>query len=99
MIAPSETARTSWPCPFARLWGDDKVDRHCRGDACPMWRWVPLNADDPAFKAAISKKMKDLGGSPVHHKAAVAWVMENRETLGLPTMPTHGYCGAGGKPE
>lgn len=99
MIAPADTARTEWDCPFSRLWGQEKVDRHCRGDTCPMWRWVPLSADAPEFKAAVAQKLKDLGGGPVNHKPAVAWVMENREALGLPAKPTHGYCGAGGKPE
>ena len=45
----------------------------------------------------MSARVKELGGSPVYHKQAVAYVMENRESLGLPSKPTHGFCGLGGR--
>jgi hypothetical protein len=35
-------------------------------------------------------------GDALKHKEAVAFVMANREALGLPTKPTHGFCGLGG---
>ena len=98
MIASPDTARAEWPCPLSRLWGEDTVNPRCRGDACPLWRWVPLDANDPAFKAAVGAKMKELGGGPGYHKQAVAYVMENRAALGLPERPTDGFCGMGGRP-
>ena len=97
MIATLEQARASWQCPVSRLWASEVVQPRCRGDACPLWRWEPLSADDPKFKAAVSARVKELGGSPVYHKQAVAYVMENRESLGLPSKPTHGFCGLGGR--
>lgn len=98
MRATPDEARATWPCPVARLWGEGTVNPNCRADACPVWRWVPLDARAPAFQAAVKDRMKELGGKPGHHGLAVAWVMENREALGLPTKPTHGFCGLGGKP-
>ena len=98
MIDTPNTARAEWPCPVARLWGFEKVNPKCRGDACPVWRWEPLSAADPAFKAmvqrAISGEFSD--GKRQHHATAVKWVMENREELGLPVRSTHGRCGLGG---
>lgn len=97
MRATPDTARAAWPCPVARIWGDEKVNPHCRGDACPAWRWQPLDASDPAFQKAITERVRELGGKPSQHAIAVKWVMENREALGLPTAPTHGFCGLGGR--
>ena len=97
MIASVEHAKASWQCPVARLWASDVVHARCKGDACPLWRWEPLNADDPVFKAAVAAKIKELGGSPGYHKQAVAHVMANREALGLPVRPTQGFCGLGGR--
>lgn len=99
MIAPPDTARAEWPCPVARLWGDEKVNPRCRGEACPVWRWQPLLAKDPGFVEAIRRAMRGEfnNGKPWTHPVAVKWVMENREALGLPTAPTHGRCGLGGE--
>lgn len=98
MIAAPELARAAWRCPVARLWGQKEVDAQCRGDACPLWRWVPLSANDADLKAAIAARLKDIGGGPLKHKDAVAWVMDHREDLGLPLAPSEGFCGLGGKP-
>ena len=68
----------------------------CNAEKCAAWRWLPLSASDPEFVAAIKKAMPDHKNN---HKAAVKYVMDNREELGLPTIPTHGYCGLAGKPE
>lgn len=98
MIATAEAARAAWPCPLSRLWGDKEVNPHCRGDACPVWRWAPLPAEAPEFKAAVAARLKEIGGGPLKHKEAVAWVMENRAALGLPETPKEGFCGLGNKP-
>lgn len=97
-IATTETAVSSWPCPIARLWGQKDVNPHCRAEGCPAWRWMPLSADDADFKAAVVAKMQDMGGGVGTHGKAVKHVMDNREALGLPTKPTHGFCGLGGRP-
>ena len=39
--------------------------------------------------------MAETGAKGPYTKEATAWVMENREALGIPTVPTHGYCGLG----
>lgn len=99
MIAPPDVARAEWPCPVARLWGSQTVNPRCRGDACPVWRWQPLLASDPAFKRAIQQTIagEHHEGKAIPHATAVKWVMANREALGLPTVPTHGRCGLGGE--
>lgn len=80
-------------CPISRTFAEPvKV---CRGDACPLWRWIPLLATEPAFKAAISKAISDGLNK---HPAAVRHVMENRADYGLPTEPYRGFCGLGGRP-
>lgn len=81
-------------CPFARTFIRGPVsliDAGCIGPRCALWRWQPLSSDllAPHVKAAMV-------GNALKHKEAVAHVMERREDLGIPTGPTHGYCGAGG---
>ena len=68
----------------------------CAGDQCMMWRWRPLQASDPGWQAAVKKIMDSK--SMTHPKAA-QYVNEHRAELGLPTEPTHGYCGLAGRPE
>jgi hypothetical protein len=55
-------------------------------------------ADDPRFVAAKAKAMEELGGGATKHKEAVARVMADPATYGVPTSPERGFCGAGGKP-
>lgn len=99
MIGTPDKARSEWPCPLSRLWGEEAVNPNCRADGCPVWRWVPLKADTPEFKAAVSDAIREFGGGPVNHKKAVEFVMQNRDKLGLPSAPVVGFCGLGGKPE
>ena len=99
MTAVTPNDAKGWNCPLARTWADVKgnsVNPCCRADACPVWRWVPLSANDPRFKEAVSARMADQEAKS--HKTAVQWVMEHRADLGLPTSPTHGYCGLGAEP-
>ena len=65
----------------------------CAGDQCMMWRWRPLQASDPAYLAAVKAAQKE------HGKDAAKYVNEHRAELGLPTEPTHGYCGLAGEPK
>ena len=66
----------------------------CLGPTCAAWRWQPLSAR--ILEPFVQAKMAGEGGVKVPHKEAVAWVMDNREALGIPTKPTHGFCGLGG---
>lgn len=91
MNATPEHATAEWPCPMGLTFA--KRHENCIADACPLWRWVPLSAMAPDFTAAVKAKVE---GDALKHKEAVAFVMANREALGLPTKPTHGFCGLGG---
>ena len=81
-------------CPLARTFQSGPTHPHCRGPVCALWRWQKLSAD--LLKPHITARMADQGGKD--HKAAVEWVMDNREALGIPLKPTHGFCGMGGRP-
>lgn len=81
-------------CPLARIFAEQRGQRGCLGPVCAVWRWQPLSVD--LLKPHIAARMADQGGKD--HKAATAWVMKNREALGIPTAPTHGFCGLGGQP-
>lgn len=85
-------------CPNSNQFGTRMMQAECRGETCMAWRWVdqPASILAPHVQKAIADALSD--GLKLSHKEAVAWVMENRETLGIPTGPTHGYCGLGGKP-
>lgn len=87
-----EAARINWLCPNGRIMTPTTTG--CIGPNCAAWRWRALQASDPAFKSAISKRMKELKGD---HKQAVADVMKLRADLGLPTEPFEGWCGLGGE--
>lgn len=105
MIASSDTARVEWPCPVARLWGKANVSAKCRGDACPVWRWIPLDAVDSRFVSAIwaeQERLAQAAGKANNGgfaKKATANVMKDRAAHGLPDRPERGYCGLGGKPQ
>lgn len=79
-------------CPFARTFSAPKAQPGCQGPACMLWRWMPLSSD--LLTPHVQKRLAEQGDKK--HAEAVAWVMKNREELGIPTRPTHGYCGAGG---
>lgn len=99
MKATPAQARETWPCPLARTFAEKK-GHNCMADHCPIWRWIPLSANDPAFKEAVSAEMKVIADErgkkpgPIFHKEAVARVMRQKDMT-----PTHGYCGLGGTPE
>ena len=93
MLIDPKTA-SNFSCPQSM--GRSPCAISCVGTGCAAWRWYPLQASDPAFAAAIRKKITD---DKFEHNKAVKFVMDNREALGLPTKPTHGYCGIAGKPE
>jgi hypothetical protein len=93
MTARTPQEAAEWLCPHARTFAAPKAEPHCQGPLCALWRWQELSADilTPHVKARRADAGDDL-------KSATAWVMENREALGIPTKPTHGYCGGGGQP-
>lgn len=95
-MTPTEAAETL--CPFARTFGIPQAQKGCHGPACALWRWEPIMADDPRFVEAKAKAMEELGGGATKHKEAVARVMADPATYGVPTSPERGFCGAGGKP-
>jgi len=95
------TARTlqdakGWLCPIARTFGASPTIPHCQGPSCAAWRWQELSSS--ILTPHVQKAIADASarGEKLAHKDAVAWVMNNREALGIPTSPTHGFCGVGG---
>lgn len=102
--ATPEEAAKAWRCPLARTFAEKKGP-NCMGPECPIWRWRPLSADDPAFKAAVSAEMSRLAdeagakSNMTYHREAVARIMADRAAYGLPDRPTHGWCGLGGEPK
>lgn len=93
-----EQAAVDSLCPFARTFAAPKATPTCQGPSCALWRWTELSSSllAPFVQARIAsqKEQGEKGG----HKEAVAWVMEHREELKIPTAPTHGHCGSGGTP-
>lgn len=89
------TDAKSKQCPLARTFGAKEVDPKCRADDCVLWRWHPLQMD-AAHRQAIQTRMSDTSES---QQKATKHVLENPGQFGLPTSPTHGYCGLGGKPD
>jgi len=96
MTARTPEEAAGWLCPVARTFGANPAIPHCQGPSCAAWRWAELSSTllTPFVQARIAsqKEQGNAGG----HKEAVAWVMENREALKIPTSPTHGFCGMGG---
>ena len=80
-------------CPLARTFGTKDAVPHCRGPVCAVWRWHPIPAS--VLTTHVKARMAETGAKGANTKEATAWVMENREALGIPTVPTHGYCGLG----
>lgn len=95
-MTPESAAETL--CPLARTFSLPTAQKGCHGPSCALWRWVPISADHPAFVAAKTQVMAEMGGKPVHHANAVAKIMADREAYGVPTKPERGFCGAGGQP-
>lgn len=85
-------------CPFARTFASPKASTNCQGPVCALWKWAPLSSGimTEAIQSRAAQVEGDTGKKP-QHKEVVAWVMDNREALGIPTKPTHGYCGPRGE--
>lgn len=94
MTARTPESAAELLCPCARTFASPKAKEGCCGPVCAVWRWHPLPAG--LLLPHIAARLAEQGGKD--HKAATAWVMENREALGIPTAPTHGFCGMGGQP-
>jgi hypothetical protein len=91
-------------CPLSRTFAATPAILGCRGPDCMFWRWEPISAADPRVTQAIQDRINALHADKPNvskgllHKEAVAWVMENRRALGIPTEPEKGFCGAAGVP-
>lgn len=99
-LTPDEASK-AWQCPMARTFADPM--KMCRGDACAMWRFLPLNADDPAFTSAVQREVdamhQETGKAKnLLHKAAVKRVMADPSRYSIPGHHEVGYCGLGGRP-
>lgn len=92
-----DEARKKW-CPNLLSLADIDVDIHCVASDCMAWRWLPLMCDD-AWIAAVKKAAEELGDKSPNRNKAAAHVNANRADYGLPTSPTHGFCGLAGRPE
>ena len=93
MLTPEEAAGTL--CPLARCFALPQAEKGCRGPSCACWRWEKVTTDHPAWKAAMSARIKETG-EKAPFKDAAAWVVENKVALGL--IPARGFCGIGGAP-
>lgn len=91
---PDEAKNTL--CPLSRTFGASPAVAHCQGPLCAVWRWQPLSSS--FLTSAVQSRLAEIkaAGEKAGHKEAVAWVMERRKDLGIPTDPTHGFCGMGG---
>ena len=81
-------------CPCSRTFAPPKAKDGCLGPGCAVWRWQPLPAE--LLSPHIAARLIEQGNR--NHQTATAWVMKNREALGIPLKPTHGFCGLGGQP-
>lgn len=102
ITTPSE-ASAEWPCPLGRTFHPPRDT--CRGSDCPLWRWLPIPATDPAFQSAIAREMsviaseKGSKSTSGYHKQAVENVMRDPKAYGVKVEPVRGWCGLGGRPE
>lgn len=91
-------------CPLARTFSK-RESSGCMGAACILWRWDPIPANHPIFKAALKRQMSQLAlkagkkSSVAFHKQAVADIMADPEGFGVPLHSGLGWCGLGGRPE
>jgi hypothetical protein len=88
-------AASAKPCPVARCFGGD-IKSECRGPECILWRWKPVMAGTPAWKAAVLSEAAKLDEKAPFPKAARI-VADDPAAFGL--MPTEGFCGLGGEPK
>jgi hypothetical protein len=101
-LTPKE-AIASWECPVARTMHKPGTNGMCKGDTCAAWRYLPLLANDPAFKSAVQREIEamhaDSGQSKdLLHKAAVARVTADPSAYSVPGHHERGYCGLGSRP-
>lgn len=77
---------------------DAEVQGHCIASACMAWRYRPHPADEQWIEA-VRKAVEELGDKSPNGQKAAKHVSQNRAKYGLPTTPTHGWCGLAGRPE
>lgn len=80
-------AKANWLCPLARTFADDaKANPHCRGSACPVWRW---QVTEP-YRKAVTQVGKEIGDKAPYPKAAAIVAADPQK------YETEGICGLGG---
>lgn len=98
-LTPEEAS--GFYCPIARTFPEEKTAK-CMGPECILWRWGKpqweLTEFTRAAQAAL-KEMKAGSNAIIGIDNAKARVRLNPEKYGLSSVPTHGYCGLGGRPE
>jgi len=83
---------------MARTFNPAQPQGMCQGSQCPIWRWKPFLASDPAFQAAVRKAATgEFSGKPNSHSRAASDVVANRAKYDLPVEPVEGFCGLGGE--
>ena len=100
-LTPEDAAKT-WECPNARI-RKDPGNGMCIADKCAAWRFLPLMANDPAFKSAVQREIEALHQKTDKSKAglhaqAVARITADPSAYSIPGHHERGYCGLGGKP-
>lgn len=107
-LTPPE-ARKTMPCPVARTF-DKKVGPNCDADACPMWRWREIAANDNRVMSAYRRVQQDMltakkeknpdSNSTLNtfHKQAVAKVAAAPWDFIFMDDEDRGFCGLAGKP-
>jgi len=85
-----DEAKKKW-CPFVHAGNT----LYCIGGSCMAWRWIPFQANDPAYIAALKICEHDSKMKPAQ---AAKFVNEHRAEFNLPTEPFDGYCGLAGVP-
>lgn len=97
-------------CPIARITGEEKPKSKCQGEACILWRWKDMAANDPRFLGAITRVQMELmeaerKANPDTKKTqgsfakeATAKVSASPWMFAFMTDKDRGFCGLGGRP-
>jgi len=103
-IMTPEKAEDGMLCPMTLATSPS----NCIGRHCGAWRFLPLEAADPAFMSAVQAEItnilaeREAAGSKTSrelaHGDAVKRVMRDPSEYSIPHHYDRGYCGVGGRP-